>query len=132
MAFKRTVRDIMSETVVITTEDMIVTDVIRLLLRWHVSGLPVVDDDGRLLGIVTEHDIMNLAFSGYAADTRVREIMLTNVVTHSPDTLVEDAINFFASSQIRRTPVVEDQKVVGMGELPAGVALAGGGPDPAV
>lgn len=114
MAFKRTIRDLMSETVVVTTEDMIITDVIKLLLCWHISGLPVVDDEGKLLGIITEHDIMNLAFSGYAADTRVREVMITDVVTHSPDTLVEDAINSFATSQIRRVPVVENQKVVGM------------------
>ena len=46
--------DIMTTNVVTVKKDMILTDVIALLLRWHISGLPVVDDDDNLVGIVSE------------------------------------------------------------------------------
>lgn len=114
MVLKRTARDIMTDTVIVTRGDAIVTDVIKLLLRWHISGLPVVDDEGNLVGIITEHDLMNFAISGDAADTRVSEVMTTKVEKYSPDTLVVEVINSFASHRIRRVPVVENGKVVGI------------------
>jgi len=114
MAFKRTARDIMTSTVITANEDMLVTDVIKLLLRWHISGLPIVDKDGELVGIVTEHDVVNFAVSGHAADTTASEVMTTNVVTFSPETLVVEIINHFAAHRIRRVPVVEGKKVVGI------------------
>lgn len=114
MVLKRTARDIMTDTVIVVREDMVVTDVIKLLLRWHISGLPVVDSEEKLVGIITEHDLMNFAISGEAADTRVSEVMTTKVETYSPDTLVAEVINNFASHRIRRVPVVDKGKVVGI------------------
>jgi len=114
MVLKRTAKDIMTETVITIKPDMLVTDIIKLFLRWHISGLPVADDEGNLLGIVTEHDIMNFAMSGDAADTKASEVMTANVETYSPDIPVADIINHFAVRRIRRVPVVEGGKVVGI------------------
>jgi CBS domain-containing protein len=114
MVMRRTAKDIMTSTVITVPEDMLVTNVIKLLLRWHISGVPVVDDDGLLLGIVTEHDVMNFALSGEAARTKASEVMTKQVETYTPDTKVVDIINHFAARQIRRVPVVEDGKVVGI------------------
>lgn len=114
MVLKRTARDIMTTTVITVKDDMVLTDVIKLLLRWHISGVPVADDDGRLVGIITEHDVVNFAISGNAADTRAREVMTKQVTTYAPDTLVVDIINYFAAHRIRRVPVVEDGKVIGI------------------
>lgn len=114
MVMKRTAKDIMTSTVITAKEDMLVTDVMKLLLRWHISGVPVVDNDGMLLGIVTEHDVMNFAISGDAASTRASEVMTKKVETYTPDALVAEIVNQFAARQIRRVPVVEDGKVVGI------------------
>ena len=114
MAFKKTARDIMTATVITVKEDMLVTDVIKLLLRWHISGVPVVDDDGMLLGIITEHDVMNFALSGDAASTIASEVMTKQVETYTTDTLVVEIVNRFAAHRIRRVPVVEYGKVVGI------------------
>jgi CBS domain-containing protein len=67
-----------------------------------------------LMGIVTEHDVMNFALSGDAASTRASEVMTKKVETYTPDTLVVEIVNHFAANQIRRVPVVEDGKVVGI------------------
>ena len=104
----------MTSTVITAKQDMLVTDVMKLLLRWHISGLPIVDDDGMLLGIVTEHDVMNFALSGDAASTRASEVMTKQVETYAPDTVVAEIVNHFAARRIRRVPVVKDGKVVGI------------------
>ena len=111
---KQTVRSTMTSPVITANKDMLVIDVIKLLLRWHISGLPIVDDDNNLVGIVTEHDVVNFAVSGHAADTRAAEVMTSDVITYSPDTLVIEVINYFAAHRIRRVPIVESGKVVGI------------------
>ena len=68
MVFKRTARDIMTTTVITVKDDMVLTNVIKLLLRWHISGVPVVDDEKMLLvseeligGLISEvMEIINL------------------------------------------------------------------------
>ncbi|MFA4835984.1 MAG: CBS domain-containing protein [Dehalococcoidia bacterium] len=114
MVLKRTARDIMTRTVITTKEDMVLTDVIKLLLRWHISGVPIVDDDGKLVGIITEHDVVNSALSGNASSTTAGEVMTREVETYSPDTLVVEVINHFATHRVRRVPIVEEGKVIGI------------------
>ena len=115
MALKRTARDIMTDQVITAKANVLITDVIKLLLRWHISGIPIVNDNGKLTGIVTEHDVVNFALSGHAARSTAAEVMTTKVETLSPDTLVAEVINYFASRRIRRVPVVDDEgKVIGI------------------
>ncbi len=114
MVLKRKARDIMTRTVITAKPDTLVTDVMSLLLRWHISGLPIVDGDGKLLGIVTEADVVNFAISGDTASTTAGEIMTKQVETYTQDTLVVEIVNRFAAKRIRRVPVVEEGKVVGI------------------
>ena len=115
MALKRTARDIMTDRVITAKANMLITDVIKLLLRWHISGIPIVNDNGKLIGIVTEHDVVNFALSGHAARSTAAEVMTTQLETLSPNTLVAEVINYFASRRIRRVPVVdEERKVIGI------------------
>lgn len=104
----------MTPTVITAKQGVLITDVIKLLLRWHISGLPIVDDDDNLVGIVTEHDVVNFALSGHAADTTAEEVMTKKVETYTPDALVVEIVNYFAAHRIRRVPVVEGGKVVGI------------------
>ena len=112
MTKKRTARDIMKSPVIAVREDMLVTDVLKLLARSHISGMPVVDDNGKLIGMVTGR------LSGEAARTRVSEVMSKQMEiqgpTYAPDTAVEELVNHFATSRINRVLIVEDGKVVGI------------------
>ena len=103
MAKKRTARDIMKTPVITAKEDMLVTDAMKLLARFRISGMPVVDDDGMLLGMVTGRLIMNFAIRGNAARTRVSEVMPKQMEiygpTYNPDTPVEELVNHFATSR---------------------------------
>lgn len=111
---QRSAADIMSRVMVTTTPDVLLTDVIELILRYNVSCLPVVDDTYALLGIVSEYDVMNFAFSGEADRTTVGESMSRNIVTVAPADDLETVINLCLSRRMHRIPVVEGQTLVGI------------------
>lgn len=115
MAKKRTARDIMRAPVLTAQEDMLLTEVIRIMASNNITGLPVVDEDGSLLGVVTWRLIMKLAIMGKAARTRVAEVMSKRLVTYgptcSPDTPVEQILTRFAAYRINRIIVVDDSKL---------------------
>jgi len=106
--------DIMTTNVITAKKDMVLTDVIALLLRWHISAMPVVDDDDRIVGIVSEIDLVNMTFDGNAADTTVEEVMVTNIVSFSPDTQLADLVQSFSKRHLRRVPIIDKGKVVGI------------------
>lgn len=110
----RKVSEIMTRVVVTIKPDLRLTDAIKVMLKHNVSAVPVVDAQHDLIGIITEYDIMNFAFSGHAADTTVAEVMIRDVVTFTPDTDIESLVNFCAKRRMHRVPIVEDRKVVGM------------------
>ncbi|MBQ8003614.1 MAG: CBS domain-containing protein [Oscillospiraceae bacterium] len=111
-----TVRRIMNSNVVYLTPDDTAARAARLLHRHNIGMLPVCSKDGRLRGIVTDRDIAVrcVALDNPAEDTKLREIMTRGVVTASPDDDVSDAARIMASEQIRRLPVVENNKVIGI------------------
>ena len=88
--------DIMTTNVITAKKNMVLTDVIALLLRWHISAMPVVDDEDRMVGIVSEIDLVNLTFDGNAADTTVEEVMVTDIVSFGPDAQLADLVQSFS------------------------------------
>ena len=106
--------DIMTTNVITVKKDMLLTNAIALLLRWHISALPVVDDDGKMVGIVSEIDLVNLTFDGNAADTTIEEIMVTDIVSFSPNTELADLVQTFSKRHLRRVPIIDEGKVVGI------------------
>jgi CBS domain-containing protein len=107
-------KDLMTQPVVTVRSDSNLIDTIKLLLRHHLSGLPVVNEDGQVQGIITEHDIMYLALSGNAADTCVEEAMTREVVTLPPSADLASLIECLGTRRLRRVPIVHEGKLVGI------------------
>jgi CBS-domain-containing membrane protein len=106
--------DIMTTNVITAKKNMVLTDVMALLLRWHISAMPVVDDEDKMVGIVSEIDLVNLTFGGNAADTTVEEVMVTDIVSFSPNTKLADLVQTFSKRHLRRVPIIDKGKVVGI------------------
>lgn len=87
----------------------------EIMQALNVGSVPVIAD-GRIAGIVTDRDITLrvVAENRMARETEVREIATGDPLTVTPDTLVEVAAGLMASRQIRRLPVEEDGRLVGM------------------
>lgn len=88
----------------------------RLLSRHNVGSLPVCSADGRLRGIVTDRDIVLrcIAPEDDPAQTPVRDVMTRGCFTVSPDTSCTEAARLMAARQVRRLPVVDRGRLVGM------------------
>ncbi len=105
---------VMTTNVITAKKNMVLTDIIALLLRWHISALPIVDDEEKIVGIVSEIDLVNLAFDGNAADTIAEEVMVTDIVSFSPNTELADLVQSFSKRHLRRVPIIDKGKVVGI------------------
>lgn len=110
------IQEIMTAKVITVGPDEPVTAAARLLRRWNLGALPVTDGTGRLRGVLTDRDIVLrcLALDNDPADTKVSEIMSRAVVMVRPDDSVQSAAALMAREQLRRLPVAENGRVVGM------------------
>ena len=91
----------------------------RLLSRHNVGALPVCTPDGRLRGMVTDRDIVLrcVAAEEDPAQTPVRDIMTRSCTTVAPGDDCREATRLMSAQQVRRLPVVEDGRLVGIVSL---------------
>ena len=110
-----TVREMMTGDPESVDRDATVQEAVRTMRELNVGAVPVIGD-GRVAGIVTDRDvtIRVIAENRRPANVRVREIASTDVVTVTPDTDMNEASALMARNQVRRLPVVEDGRLVGM------------------
>lgn len=128
-------RDVMTTQVVTVLPDTSVREVARMLLINRISAVPVVDTEGRILGMLSESDLMRRAETGtdehhswwlsLVADLRVeafvkshglhaKDVMTREVVSISEDASLEEMATLLERHRIKRVPVVRDGKLVGI------------------
>jgi CBS domain-containing protein len=130
-------RDIMTGPVISVLPDATVMDAITLMLERKLSGLPVVNADKQLVGMVSEGDFLRrfelgtegqrprwiefLRGPGRAAEEFIRthgrkvdEVMSADVVSAEASTTLKDIIELMEHHHIKRVPIVEDSQVVGI------------------
>jgi CBS domain-containing protein len=100
--------EIMSSDVISVRPDTPVDEIARLLSEKRISGVPVVDDDNAPVGVVSELDVISRS-GNTAAD-----IMSSGVISVTEDTPAEDIIEILRSQRVRRVPVMQHGKLVGI------------------
>ena len=110
------IRELMSKSVVSITPEESAALAARLLTRHNLGMLPVCGQDGRLVGVVTDRDIVTRCLAAGQDPSRVpvEDIMTRELETLSPQEEGEAASARMAGCQVRRLPVVEEGKVVGV------------------
>ncbi|HHV76443.1 MAG TPA: CBS domain-containing protein [Syntrophothermus lipocalidus] len=133
-------KDIMTKEVITVRPEQSVEEVAKILADNRISGVPVVDDTGKLVGVVTESDLMikardlelpfyitlfdsiiflqsprrfNEELKRFTA-SKVKDIMTTQVAAVDEDTPLFDIARLMTAKSINRVPVVRDGKVVGI------------------
>ena len=112
-----TAKDCMNRKVVSVRPDDEVLTAVRVLVDNKISGAPVIDNIGNLLGIITEKDCMAIALSaGYHGELggKVSDYMSREVTTVDTGTPVAEIAEHFAKRNFRRLPVLESGRVVGI------------------
>ncbi len=135
-----TAKDIMTRDVIVAGPRTTVEELARLLIEHHISGAPVVDEAGELVGIVTEHDLINREkrlhiptvvqiFDAFIylerskrfeddlkkmVGTRVGDICNPHVVTIVEDTSISEIATIMTEKDIHLLPVMSGRKLVGI------------------
>ena len=122
-----TAEDIMSEIVVTTSQDTPIRDAAHLMLRDRVNGLPIVDKNKNIIGMLTLTDLFMLvnqaagnAHYDFYKDVfdekqlKTSEVMSKNVETIAPETTLDEIIHVTLTKKIHTFPVVKDGKLVGI------------------
>ena len=111
-----TVRDYMSASLITFDPDMDILAAINQLVEKRISGAPVVDRQGNLIGILSEKDCLRIAlqasYHGESAGS-VRDYMHTGVKTILADASIADVAAMFLRDEYRRYPVIQDNRLVG-------------------
>ncbi|TXH05579.1 MAG: CBS domain-containing protein [Nevskiaceae bacterium] len=109
-------RDYMETQVVTFTPDMEVMTAINELVKHGISGAPVLDEQGQLVGVLSEKDCLKVAltagYEGVPAGV-VREYMTPKVLAVEPETPILEIASRFLDSPVKRYPVVKNGKLVG-------------------
>lgn len=133
-------RDIMNKNVITVKENATIEELAGILTENNISGVPVVNSEGKLVGMVTERDLLhketNPRLPGYLnilgaliyiggikkyeedltklAATTASELMTKYVITASGDTQVEQVATLMVINDIKRVPVIENDTIVGI------------------
>jgi CBS domain-containing protein len=132
-------KDIMTKDIITVKPNTTIEDLARILIKHKISGAPVVDGDGNLMGIVTENDLISknrklhiptvlrlfdafipLGTSRLEEEIKrmaaftVGEICTKNVVTCNEDMSIEDVATMMTEKKIHLLPVLKERKLVGI------------------
>jgi CBS domain-containing protein len=112
-------KDIMTKEVVVVWPETSVKETLKLMLANEVSGIPVVERDMKLVGIVTEKDLLRLFVEpGNIGKKKVKEFMTQPVVHFDENENIEDICQCLNTVHFRRVPVTKDDKLVGIVSRP--------------
>ena len=133
-------KEIMTTEVITVGPEETVKEAAKILSENKISGLPVLDDEGRLIGVVTEQDLIVRnkkfdfpeyiyfldsiiyleSFNSFEEDfkkmiaTTVEEVMSDDVISVDPETPIEEIATLMSIENINRVPVVKDDQLVGI------------------
>jgi CBS domain-containing protein len=130
-------RDVMTSPVISVEPDASVLEAVRIMLQRHISGLPVIDKEGRLVGMVTEGDFLRRAETGtqrrrprwleyllgpgrladeytHSHGRRIHEIMTADPLTVGEDTPLDEIVRTMEKRRVKRLPVLRGDAVVGI------------------
>lgn len=108
-------KDVMSNNVVSVNKDTPILDAVKLLVAKNISGLPVVNDDMSLCGMLSEKDVIELFYEGdRASDNKVSDYMTYPAVCYEANDALMNVCDFLIKNIFRRVPIISEGKLVGI------------------
>jgi len=118
-----TAEKVMNSDVITVQKDTPILEAMELMLQKQISGMPVVDDDMNLVGVLSETDVVSLIYNTvYKTESlekkKVRHYMTERAVSFDKDDNLLDVCDFLAKNVFRRVPITSAGKVVGIISVP--------------
>jgi len=108
------VKDVMKREVIAINPDISIREASKVMSQHNIGSLLVLDDE-KLVGILTERDVLNLVARGENLDeVKVKDVMSRDVITIESDKKIEDAVDLMLKHKIKKLPVMESGKIVGI------------------
>lgn len=108
------IRDIMSKVVVTIRPDATMMEAVKILTKHHLSGAPVATPHGELVGFISEPNLMDVLFDEQVRNEPVSRYMTREVHVVHPEDAISTAAAMFSMYGIRRLPVVDEGRVIGV------------------
>ena len=109
------VGQVMSRPVLATTPRASVRDIASQLVRAGISGMPVTNRDGEIVGIVTEYDVVNAILEDKKLeDLTAQDIMEQKIVSLDVTAEINEALKIFKERHVTRVPVTQNGKLIGI------------------
>ena len=106
------VKDLMTKNVEFVMPDATISEVAQIMEQSDVGIVPVCDEEKRLVGVITDRDIVIRNVAKNRGDIKVEEIMSKRITTASPNEDIYDISKKMAKHRIRRIPIVEENNVL--------------------
>lgn len=108
-------KSIMKKDVFTVKPDTSLYETMHTMINQKISGMPVVDDEKRLVGIISEKDVMVLLLRKSVSESdKVGDYMTKQVTCFGPNDSAADIAEFFIRNPVRRVPIIEDGKLAGI------------------
>ncbi|MCI0332169.1 MAG: CBS domain-containing protein [Planctomycetes bacterium] len=105
---------IMTSNLVTVRPDASIEEAIDLLLKEQISGLPVIDDDDRLIGVITEFALLAMAYDRRVKNHTVSQHMTRDLITVEVDDPISRVADLCIVHRVRRLPVIKEGLIVGV------------------
>ncbi len=109
------IKEVMNRNVIAIKPETSVREAAKVMAKYHIGSLIILEEE-RIAGIITEGDILRkVIVEGKDLDeTKVREIMTEKVFMIEPDKTIDDAVKLMTEKKIKKLPVMENDKLVGI------------------
>ena len=105
---------IMKTDLITVTKDTPIYEAIRILVENNITGLPVVNDDMTMAGVITEKDVMKLLYGNLNEPGKVGDFMTEKVISFDRQDSLIDIAESFMNNHFRRVPILTNGKLAGI------------------
>ncbi len=109
-----TAGSIMTTDLVAVRPNSSIEEAIEILLSRHISGLPVTDEDGRLVGVITEFALLAVTYDKRVKNHTVSQHMTREVITVNANDPLNRIADLCIVHRVRRVPVMQDGRLIGV------------------
>lgn len=111
-------KSIMTNKVICVQKDEMVSEAAKKMKQAGVGSV-AVEDQGKIVGIITDRDIVlrDIAENSTPGQCKCGDIMTTNVATATPESNINEVADIMSQRQVKRVPIVQEEKVIGMVSL---------------